>query len=161
MIHNIHNTIQIKTTSNLIQLYYHSRPISKVELVGVITSYANKVKKILITLDDGTGCISCNLYKYEDQITQDHHLKVGDLVTIQGTVSLIRNPEESSHEFIVNIKSIKIELDPNIETLHITSTILLTKSIYNSSVQGSISSSASISKSSNNHCETSVRLDED
>ena len=106
------------------ELYYRNHPISKVELVGIVKSIKSQSKKVVITLDDGTGSISCIFFKFDDQeIVIPLELEVGNLISIRGTIGKVET-NESPYDFVIHVKKLDILHDPNIETLHITDVIL-------------------------------------
>lgn len=116
MIHTIHNTVQSIERNGLLLNYLYERPISKVEIVGVVVSVDCRVKRINYHIDDGTGIIRC--VKYLDGISNYIvPCMVGDTVDVKGMLEKFSTNDEK-YGFSIRIQNIEKLLDTNMEIYH-------------------------------------------
>lgn len=98
----------------------NNRPVTTVEIVGVIRGIENKSKRVTYTCDDGTGILAC--IKFLDGQTRFHDIQLGDVVSVKGSIALLET-NNTSYGFVLQVKSIVKLVDPNLEILHWATTI--------------------------------------
>lgn len=117
--------------AGLFKLSLHGKPICKVEIIGLITSLERRAKKILLTVDDGTGSVRC--IKFIDDLANydTSSLSIGTLVVVRGSLELSET-NRSSHGPAVTVALLEPAAgdDPNMETLHWLRTMQLMKDVY-------------------------------
>ena len=111
----------------ILYLLHNNKPISKVEVVGIITSIKYRFKKTIVSLDDGTGIITCVLFRFDDS-SNDSRLQVGQFLSVHGMLIAYNDGELIT--ILIHTESMVSIEDPNMEILHWTSTIMLHKHIY-------------------------------
>jgi aspartyl/asparaginyl-tRNA synthetase len=111
-------------TSGVFLFKYLSRPISKVEIVGIVMSLQTSFKKSIYHVDDGTGVIRCIKYMNDEKINTNFALQLGDLVSVKGTLCLAETNYED-YGFCINIATIEYANDPNMELFHWLSSLTL------------------------------------
>ncbi|EDV21174.1 CST complex subunit STN1 [Trichoplax sp. H2] len=107
LIRDVDHLLAVKDFTNV--YLYHDHIIYKVEIMGDVVSVVKKNKLDEIVLDDGTGRISCTLWKDRDKIRD---CKLGDLVTIMGRVT--EGYRDSGKRIVVQ-RLVNDTLRPNIE----------------------------------------------
>lgn len=112
--------------------YYNGKPISRTEILGVITSRDHKPNQFLkFTLDDGTASIICILWL--NQLTSAYFsrrkpatvrvlsdmakrfasdVQIGRVARVRGRITNYRA------QLQVTVSDVVIERDPNAQTLH-------------------------------------------
>ena len=115
----------------IIRFTYLSRPISKVEIVGVIRSI-EKRKRLTVICDDGTACILCVkiLDSLENSIVT---MAVGDTVLIQGNIAKFET-NETPYDYGLKINKIEVINEANVELYHWTRTMYLHSKEYNKAI---------------------------
>ncbi|KAG9441928.1 hypothetical protein H6P81_017782 [Aristolochia fimbriata] len=127
-------------------LFLNGRPVSKLEIVGIVVSCERKERFLKFVVDDGSGCIPCILWLNQLQSTYfarvnpsdveliasaatDHASKIqlGILVRIRGKISIYRDMLQ------MIVADVLVERDPNAETLHWLECIRLAKNCYHRS----------------------------
>ena len=66
--------------------YYYGRPVSRVEVVGIVVDILWQKNKIVLTIDDGTGLIRCFIFINTSLVETSDPLKfadIGALVIVQ------------------------------------------------------------------------------
>ena len=129
---NIHKSVVRETRQGSLEFWYHDRPVSRVEVMGIITDITRRQRKIWISLDDGTGIIHCVKYVNENQFSHLDPIKgvtVGSLVTIRGTFQTVET-NEFPYSITINVASLDAHLDPNLELFHWANTMYLHKNEY-------------------------------
>jgi hypothetical protein len=48
-----------ESNGNFFQFLFHNRPISKVEIAGIVVNIVIQSRRISIYVDDGTGVVKC------------------------------------------------------------------------------------------------------
>lgn len=119
-----------KVESNDLFLFYLcGRGISKVEIVGWVTSVQIKQKKIIYYVDDGSGKIRCSRFFTSVDAPLHSSVAVGDLVCAKGILALSETNDDI-YGFSIHLSSIESLTDPNLETYHWLVSIQLYKSEY-------------------------------
>ena len=134
-------------TGNVIAFYLCNRPVSKVEIMGIVLGVEIKDSKVTMFVDDGTAVVRCIKYTYSNQIAKrksqvhtfqglrDQGYKIlvvpenGDLVLVCGILAIQETNYDPYEHIITNIR-IEVLTDPNAELLHWTSAMLLYESAY-------------------------------
>ena len=134
-------------TGNVIAFYLCNRPVSKVEIMGIVLGVEIKDSKVTMFVDDGTAVVRCVKYTYANQIAKqksqvntfqglrDQGYKIlvvpdnGDLVLVCGILAIQETNYDPYEHIITNIR-IEVLTDPNAELLHWTSAMLLYESAY-------------------------------
>ncbi len=98
-------------------------PIQKVEIVGHIRSIARKRNKIILSCDDGTGCVQCVKFCNQEEEFPLLQFKCGDLVSINGDLAKLELNGEP-YDIVINIRIINPICDPNLELLHWATTMM-------------------------------------
>lgn len=159
-----HNLLK-KRSGNAFLFYFMNRPISKVEYVGCVTKIDSRSKRIVYDIDDGTDVIRCIKYLsnivYDTQSCnsyQENHLllELGDLVVVKGLIAMCESNSEP-YEVVITVSQIAKVEDPNFESLHIMSCIILFESAYKRSLD--VVSSNDFTPLLNNHSINRVSFD--
>lgn len=100
------------------------RPISKVELVGIVVRKAVKSRKVILQIDDGTGLIECLKFYDSDYAVPLQHIQIGELVSVKGFLT------KSYDELVIHINAINVLHDPNLEVQHRITSMYLYKTEY-------------------------------
>ncbi len=128
----IRNYIEVQENNafGIFEYRYFSRGIMKVEVVGIVTSISRKSKKLIISIDDGTGSIKC--IKFLDDIQESAYpaLKLGDLAIVKGVLSQSEVGLSDDYGFVIHIRCLDVTNDPNMELFHWTNTIVLHRDEY-------------------------------
>jgi hypothetical protein len=72
-VYTIQNSVVIEKNRNCIYFSLYGRPISKVEIAGVVVAISRRELRVTTLIDDGTGIIRCltNFYVDEDSSHYD------------------------------------------------------------------------------------------
>lgn len=127
-IHRIHT----RQKDGHLEYYYHDRPVSRVEVVGVVVNILRRKNSIILTIDDGTGLLACFKYISAHMVETSDPLKfadIGSVVTVQGTLQSVET-NEIEYGLTIKVTSIFTSPDPNIEAYHWTSCMLLDREEY-------------------------------
>jgi hypothetical protein len=101
-----------------------------VEIVGIVTSLSFKLKRIVFTLCDGTGSIRCEHFRFQDfDISPYRSIRVGSLLSVRGMMAYVELDDDSSR-FLINVKALKLEEDPNVELYHWARVMELEETVY-------------------------------
>ena len=131
-VHNIHHSIVSIEKERRLEFFYLRRPVSRVEVMGVITDISNRRSKIWLTLDDGTGIVHCVKYINENSYNNVDPIKgakVGSLFTVRGSLQRVET-NEFPYSFTISIASLDIVEDANMELFQWTSVMYLHKYQY-------------------------------
>jgi hypothetical protein len=121
--------VEKKVKGNHFELYYLDHPISKVEIVGVITSFERKAKRVVFSVDDGSGCLKCIKFCSPEEVNAlPLATEVGSLVSTKGVIVLCENNNDD-YGFQIKAQYIEVLSDPNAEFLHWSMCIVLDKII--------------------------------
>jgi len=106
--------------------YANKHPVTRVEIVGYIVSIDVKEKLTTYGVDDGSGMIPCCRWRQSDESVDNgqEQLNLGQLVTVQGKISVFREQRQ------LTVDLIYAESDPNTETLLWLETVNLGKTVY-------------------------------
>ncbi|XVE54440.1 hypothetical protein DITRI_Ditri03aG0081500 [Diplodiscus trichospermus] len=138
------NILSLTTSFNSSTFCLNGNPISRTEIVGVITSREQKPSKFLkFTLDDGTASITCILWLNQQtsryfskrqpttvRVISDlaqrfaADVQIGKVARVRGRITCYRG------EFQVTVSDVVIERDPNAETLHWLDCLYLARHCY-------------------------------
>lgn len=128
----LHNCVYYVHQDKLIEIYYFGRPISKVEVVGVVVNIVRTSKRATVYIDDGTGTIpSIKFLNANDTEsgTFMFGLAIGQLVTIRGKLIYLETNADP-YSLHLQLDSIDPLHEPNLELLHWTSALHLHQSTY-------------------------------
>mgnify|MGYP002803539409 FL=1 len=89
-----------------------NHPIVHVLVVGYIVMVGKREKLTNYLVDDGTGRISCCVWRDQNRETDLVEATFGDLVTMMGKISTFREERQ------ITVSNFYIETDPNAETFH-------------------------------------------
>lgn len=111
----------------------HDRPVSRVEIVGVVVEIKRSANRIVFTVDDGTGLIRC-LKFLASKMSMDtsdpmRHADVGSVVVVQGVMEQ-RDSNEFEYQITLKVNSVNPTIDPNMEAYHWTSCMYLDECEY-------------------------------
>ncbi len=122
--------VEENNSFGIFEYRYFSRGIMKVEVVGIVSSISRKAKKLIISIDDGTGVIKC--IKFLDDINESAYpsLKLGDFATVKGVLSQSEVGLSDEYGFVIHIRCLDVSDDPNMEAYHWVNTIVLHKDEY-------------------------------
>ena len=115
-----------------LEYYYYGRPVSRVEVVGVVVNILRQKNKIVLTVDDGTGLIRCLKYISASIVETSDPLKfadIGAVIIVQGTLQSIET-NEFAYGLTVKVNNLFTSPDPNVEAYHWTACMLLDKEEY-------------------------------
>eukprot|EP00470_Lotharella_oceanica_P001669 CAMPEP_0170169044 /NCGR_PEP_ID=MMETSP0040_2-20121228/1985_1 /TAXON_ID=641309 /ORGANISM="Lotharella oceanica, Strain CCMP622" /LENGTH=160 /DNA_ID=CAMNT_0010407567 /DNA_START=8 /DNA_END=490 /DNA_ORIENTATION=- len=109
----IHDILHMGEMANVRGAFsLHGRPVSRAEIVGYIVEVVAKHNRIMYSVDDGSGVISCTQFMNPNVSQQGCKGKLGEVCRIRGTLSKFRGNME------IRIADFSIEKDPNQQTLH-------------------------------------------
>lgn len=60
--YNLKNSVTKERVDNTFYFSFHGRPISKVEVMGIVIGVLRKETKVTLYLDDGTDILRCQKY---------------------------------------------------------------------------------------------------
>ena len=125
---------EIVSTSckSYLEHYYYGRPVSRVEVVGIVVDILWQKNKIVLTIDDGTGLIRCFKYINTSLVETSDPLKfadIGAVVIVQGTLQSIET-NEFAYALTVKVNNLFTSPDPNMEMYHWTACMLLDEEEY-------------------------------
>lgn len=114
-------------------------PISMVEVVGTVTGLNSFYNRILVAIDDSTAVLPCCYWTNSSWVAVDRNrgtqnvlmnnkVKLGDLVRVRGKPHLL--PPGHRPVMELNIYSVHLETDPNVEVLHWLDVMTLEREIY-------------------------------
>ena len=136
-ISQIKNHVKVANNDNtnvnelIIRFTYLNRPISKVEIVGVVRSI-EKRKRLTVICDDVTACILC--VKFLDNLENSMiTIAVGDTVLVQGNIAKFET-NETPYDYGLKINKIEVINDANVELYHWTRTMYLHSKEYNEAI---------------------------
>lgn len=105
---------------------YQKIPVSKVEIVGMVTKLMKKPKSIAYYVDDGTALIRCVQFINENDTafggSSGNAIAVGDVVTVLGMICLAETNEDD-YQHCIRVSMIEVSQDPNHEVFHWLRTI--------------------------------------
>lgn len=107
--------------------YARKHPVVRVQILGHIVSIDVREKLTTYGVDDGSGTIACCRWNQSDQSMDSGRelLKLGQLVTVQGKISVFREQRQLTVDLIYS------ESDPNVEVLFWLEAINLGNTVYN------------------------------
>ena len=133
MAEHINTRISTCEINGCYEFFYYDRPISRVEVTGIITGILHRLNKSWVTIDDSSGSlVRCVKYINENQYNHLDPMKefnIGMLVTVRGTLQKIET-NEFPYCFIIQVTAIDVLTDPNMELYHWTSSMSLHKNEY-------------------------------
>eukprot|EP01089_Gocevia_fonbrunei_P011165 TRINITY_DN24292_c0_g1_i1.p1 TRINITY_DN24292_c0_g1~~TRINITY_DN24292_c0_g1_i1.p1 ORF type:complete len:154 (-),score=17.91 TRINITY_DN24292_c0_g1_i1:58-519(-) len=111
---------------------YFGKPITNIELMGIVLSKESKGEYTNIIVDDGSGTIQCAFWHQTNNLISSKKralkridiIKIGDLIRIQGKINQFRNTKH------INIFKWVVEEDDSAELLHWLQTIHFTDKVY-------------------------------
>lgn len=117
--------------------YANKHPVTRVEIVGYIVSIDVKEKLTTYGVDDGSGTIPCCRWRQSEESVDNgqEQLNLGQLVTVQGKISVFREQRQ------LTVDLIYAESDPNTETLLWLETVNLGKTVYRKTFSPSLKES--------------------
>nr|XP_058952214.1 CST complex subunit STN1-like isoform X1 [Pocillopora verrucosa] len=104
--------------------YPNNYPVVRVEVSGYIVSIDSREKLTTYGVDDGSGTISCCKWHSQDLSTGQESYDLGQLVTVQGKISVFREQRQ------LTIDLIYPEKDPNAEVLFWLEAVNLGNTVY-------------------------------
>jgi len=137
---NIHESVTVVERNRRLEFFYLNRPVSRVEVMGLVIDITKRKAKVWVTIDDGTGVLHCVKYINENQYSHVDPLKgiiVGNLITIRGTFQRAET-NDFAYCTTIAISSLDCASDPNMELLQWTSSMYLHKYQYETSFQRQI-----------------------
>ncbi|XVF08193.1 hypothetical protein REPUB_Repub06bG0205100 [Reevesia pubescens] len=136
--------LSLTPSTNSSTFYLNRNPISRVEILGVITSRDQKLNKFLkFTLDDGTSSITCILWL--NHLTSPYFssrqpttvrvmsdlakrfaadVQIGKVARVRGRITNYRG------QLQITVSDVVIERDPNAQTLHWLDCLSLARRCY-------------------------------
>ena len=134
---HILSSVQVTEATGFFHLSLYSRPISKVEVVGIITHIEVQRARITYKVDDGTGVIRCVKFispdneSVEGEAIRSSIIAAGTLVSAKGILTL---SETNVDDFGLCVQlSIFESIDePNMEVFHWVTTMTLHNTCYSS-----------------------------
>jgi hypothetical protein len=134
-----HSIVRWKS-GNIFSFTMFHRPVSKVEVVGVITNVVRSAKRFTAYVDDGTEVVRCVKFLNVDEQPgeSDVHatlpsMTVGCLACIRGFLAASETNNDL-YDNIICIKNADVLSDPNAEILHWTSAMMLRNVAYDKKV---------------------------
>ena len=97
--------------------YLHSKPISKAEVVGIVTKIVSRAKSLTFFVDDVTGCVRCVQNTNPDKNMVSNSIQIGDTVSVKGLLSLSETNDDS-YGFGLRISMIESVSDVHAEVFH-------------------------------------------
>ncbi len=120
-------------SNGLLLHYIFQRPISKVEVVGVVVSVEQKIKRCTYYVDDGTEIIRC--IKYLDGMMNFFSpVVVGDTALVKGNLEKFSTNSED-YRMGIRIAILEKLEDGNAEIFHGLSAMELYKSEYEQNIE--------------------------
>ncbi|XP_065864341.1 CST complex subunit STN1 [Euphorbia lathyris] len=133
-----------RSSSDPISFSRHGKPLSRVEILGIVASRDYKPNKFLkFIIDDGTGCVSCILWLNQRTSPYfsrrsppdvrliadmaDHFaslIRIGNVARVRGRITSYRGMVQ------ITVSDVVIERDPNVEILHLLQCIKLARNCY-------------------------------
>lgn len=104
--------------------YSNNYPVVRVEISGYIVSIDSREKLTTYGVDDGSGTISCCKWHSQDLSTGQESYDLGQLVTVQGKISVFREQRQLTIDLIYS------EKDPNAEVLFWLEAVNLGNTVY-------------------------------
>ncbi|XP_062503326.1 CST complex subunit STN1-like [Corticium candelabrum] len=102
-----------------------NHPISRVEVMGDVVRLHGKSRNVVFEVDDGTGVISCCLWRHEKDSDDDvPKFGLGQLVTVQGRITLYRGSRQ------ITVAAVHFETDVHAECRHWLELAHLKASVY-------------------------------
>lgn len=130
-------SLVVRSRNGYFEYYLHDRPVSRVEVVGVVVEIKRSANRIVFTVDDGTGLIRCLKFlaqKMADVSDPMRHADVGSVVIVQGIMEQ-RDSNEFEYQITLKVNSVNPSIDPNIEAYHWTSCMYLDECEYSNPAQ--------------------------
>lgn len=112
----------------LLELFYEGRPISKVEITGILRSIDRKPKRITFHIDDGTGVIRCIKFLDEDGYFSMPG-EIGQLVLARGMLERTETNTEP-YSFAIKVVMIQKLVDVDMESYQMLAAMDLYYSVY-------------------------------
>ncbi|KAL6072072.1 hypothetical protein QOT17_005720 [Balamuthia mandrillaris] len=100
------------------------RPLCRVEVAGVVIGKHPKEQFTDLYVDDGSATIRCSVYHNAALGEVVEEVQLGAFVVVQGKISCYL------HQRKISVFHIRIEEDPNAETLHYLQAMHLKKEVY-------------------------------
>lgn len=129
----LQNCLYYVERAKLIEMYYFGRPMSKAELVGIVVDIIRTAKRATVYIDDGTGVMPCikflNIHD-PDAGPFAPDLSIGDLVTVRGKLIYLETNKELDIALHLQVDSLDVLDDPNLEALHWASSLHLHQTSY-------------------------------
>ena len=123
--------VRVTVRERRYECYYFDRPIVKVMIVGIVRSREVKKYKLWLQIDDGSAVVECSKY-YDDRWQGEPYpeVQVGDIVSVQGAVSIFKYFYDTQARKIIAIHTARLEVHPDAESRHMREAILLHKAFY-------------------------------
>jgi len=114
------------TGGSLAMMKIGERPVSRAEIVGHVVEKVTKHNRVIILVDDGSGTLSCTRFldAKSNNVDLIESVQLGDLVRVHGHLSNYRLQME------LKIVKLKVEKDPNVQSLGWLEALLRCTSIY-------------------------------
>ena len=129
----LQNCLYYVERAKLIEMYYFGRPMNKAELVGIVVDIIRTAKRATVYIDDGTGVMPCikflNIHD-PDAGPFAPDLSIGDLVTVRGKLIYLETNKELDIALHLQVDSLDVLDDPNLEALHWASSLHLHQTSY-------------------------------
>ncbi len=117
-----------KKRNGYIEYYWHDRPVSRVEIVGVVVDIKRTANRIVFTVDDGTGLIRCMKFLSQNRSMDFadplRNADVGTVVIVQGIMEQ-KDSNEFEYQITLKVNSMNPSIDPNMELYHWTTCMYL------------------------------------
>jgi hypothetical protein len=97
--------------------YFDSKPISKAEVVGIVTKIVTRTKSLTFFVDDGTDCVRCVKFINPDQNVMSGSIQIGHTVSVKGLLTLSETNDDS-YGFGLRISMIESVDDLHAEIFH-------------------------------------------
>ncbi len=114
---DIKTKIEITENTGFYIFYYHSKPIAKVEVVGMVTKIVTRAKSLTFYIDDGTECLRCVQYINPDEAVMSNSIQIGDTVSVKGLLAVSETNDEP-FGFSLRISMIETVPDLHAEIFH-------------------------------------------
>lgn len=86
--------------------YLHNHPISRVEILGQVTTYSKLSKKQVLRLSDGEDSIHCFIPYFGDYDVSRMQIRLHEWVYVYGTLAFVEFDNLSAYIIVNNIKRI-------------------------------------------------------
>lgn len=122
--------MEIKEVSGHYHLTLYGKPISKVQVVGIISGVDKKAKRITYHIDDGTGIIRLvQFLNTSDPTFVEPSFFAGDLVSAKGYLAISETNTEPAG-VCIHLDVIEYCEEPNTELWHWARCMYLVKHEY-------------------------------